>query len=173
MKKQTEKLIQETLLKLDNLTRHIKNVQDNCLLLGERLIRIGEIELGRKLIANGFIHDASKFHGIEWSNLSTNAKDEEIAKVKMKLAIQQHRAVNPHHVEYWGHIDRMPDLYLCELICDISARGQESGTNIRDWLNTVGIKSYDLDKDSKTYKKLNYYLDILLDKPLEKIDVQV
>lgn len=171
--KKLDKRIQETLLKIDNLTRHIKNVQDNCLLLGERLIKSGEIELGRKLIANGFIHDASKFHGIEWDNLSINHNDEELAKLRMRLAIHQHRSQNPHHPEYWGGINSTPDLYLAEMICDIAARGQESGTDVREWLNTVGAESYKLHKDSIQYKKLHYFLDVLLDKPLEKIEIPV
>jgi len=90
--KKTDKLRKEaelTLVKIRNITRHIRNVEDNCLILGERLILRGEIELGKQLIANGFVHDASKFTGIEFEYLSLNNPTEENNKLKMKLAIQQ------------------------------------------------------------------------------------
>ena len=59
-----------TLSKIRSITRHIRNVEDNCLILGERLILQGRIDLGKQLIANGFIHDASKITGIEFEYLS-------------------------------------------------------------------------------------------------------
>ncbi|SVC81897.1 uncharacterized protein METZ01_LOCUS334751, partial [marine metagenome] len=54
---------------LKSLIRHIDNVRASCLLLGERLIENDKDELGLQLIANGHIHDASKFYGIEWEYL--------------------------------------------------------------------------------------------------------
>ena len=50
--------------KIQDILRHIQNVQANCLLLGKRLIERGDFEIGRQLIANGMIHDNSKFQGI-------------------------------------------------------------------------------------------------------------
>ena len=85
--KKTERLRKEaelTLSKIRSITRHIKNVEDNCLILGERLILQGRIDLGKQLIANGFIHDASKFTGIEFEYLSLHNPTEENNKLKMK-----------------------------------------------------------------------------------------
>ena len=81
------KLAELTMDKINGITRHMRNVEDNCLLLGEKLIYLGEIELGHGLIANGFIHDSSKFHGIEFEFMAPGTHaDEESAKLKMKMA---------------------------------------------------------------------------------------
>ena len=76
-----------TMEKIRVLTRHIRNVEDNCLLLGTKLIERGEVDLGRQLIANGYVHDTSKFYGIEFENLSyAGNPTEENAKLKMRMA---------------------------------------------------------------------------------------
>ena len=49
------------------LVRHIKNVQDECSLLAERLLEQGKQELAVNLIANSMLHDNSKFRGVEWA----------------------------------------------------------------------------------------------------------
>jgi len=46
-----------TMEKIRRIARHIRNVEDNCLLLGEKLIERGEIELGRQLIAGAGFWD--------------------------------------------------------------------------------------------------------------------
>lgn len=152
------------------VSRHIRNVADNCLLLGEKLIELGQIELGHKLIANGFIHDASKFHGIEWEYLVTDVPvSEEGAKLKLKLAIQHHNRTNLHHPEYWGDIRLMPDLYLAEFCCDIKARSEEFGTSLRDWIDASATKKWGFSKDDEIYKKIMVYVNLLCDKPFETI----
>lgn len=42
--------INQDIGKVRAMLRHIRNVHENCLLLGERLIERGEIDLGRRLI---------------------------------------------------------------------------------------------------------------------------
>lgn len=84
--------------KIDDLLRHIHNVSSNCNLLGKRLIRDGEVEMGKILIAFGLTHDHSKFFGIEWDNLVSEKEDNE----EKKLAIKHHSATNRHHPEFWG-----------------------------------------------------------------------
>src|SRR5271157_3723721 len=112
MKTRTQKQIEDVLNKINRLTRHIRNVESNCILLGTKLIEQGNIELGHKLIANGMVHDASKFHGIEFENLSSNEpSNEESAKLKMKMAISHHQKTNPHHPEFWGKISLMPFVF--------------------------------------------------------------
>lgn len=83
-----KKDIDETEEKLYVIVRHIKNVQENCLLLGEKLIEKGLIDFGRELIARGFCHDNSKFYGIEWENMAqgnNDVSDNPNAKIKLKL----------------------------------------------------------------------------------------
>lgn len=131
----------------------------------------GDIELGKQLIANGFVHDASKFKGIEFENMAPGtAVTEETAKLKMKMAVHQHQITNPHHVEYWaGGIKDMPDVYLCEMVCDIKARSEEFGTNLREWIDNIGIKKWEISKEDKVYKQLMKYVDMLCEKPFEDL----
>ena len=49
--------------KVDRLLRHISNVQEACCLLGKRLIEKGEINFAIRLMANGQVHDHSKWFG--------------------------------------------------------------------------------------------------------------
>jgi Family of unknown function (DUF5662) len=158
-----------TLAKIRSITRHIRNVEDNCLILGEKLITQGDIELGKKLIAHGFVHDASKFHGIEFEYLSLNNPTEENNKLKMKMAIQQHNTTNLHHAEAWGQIKNMPDVYLAELVCDIKARSEEFGTSLMDYINNTGIKRWGIEKDDETYKKIIGFVDLLCEQPFKEI----
>lgn len=151
--------------KIGDITRHINNVKDNCLLLGDRLINRGKKEQGRLLIANGFIHDNSKFYGVEWDYLNDNTGDPEL----LKIAVSQHTRTNPHHPEYWGGIDAMPSLYIAEMICDWKARAGERGTSLQDWIENGAAKKFDYTVDCEIYRKIVYYADILCDKPFKPL----
>lgn len=169
MKKSLKIKAEQTMEKVRALTRHIRNVEDNCLLLGERLISEGEIELGHNLIANGFVHDASKFSGIEWDQLvigPTTKVDEN--KLKLKMAIYQHQKTNPHHVEYWSNgIEEMPDVYLAEMVCDLKARSEEFGTALLDYIDTDGIKRWKISKEHESYKKIKRFVELLCATPFQ------
>jgi hypothetical protein len=171
MNKRQKSKIQETLSNVRGIIRHIKNVQDNCILLGEKLIELGEIELGKNLIANGLQHDASKFKGIEYEFMAPFFSKKESAdvsskKMKLRLAIHHHQSTNPHHVEYWGNeIIKMPEIYLAEFCCDIKARSEEFGTSLMDYINDEGIKRWKISKDDSVYKKIIKYVNLLCEKP--------
>jgi hypothetical protein len=143
--------------RLDKIIRHIKHVQESCQLLGEKLIDRGEFEFGKNLIANGFIHDHSKFFGIEWEHL--NGIETEAGR----LALQQHQAVNMHHPEYWGGIEKVPRIYLAECVADWFCRSAEFGTSLRDWIKNVAMKKYNIPVNSKTHKEIKYFVDLLLE----------
>ena len=162
---------EETMRKIRDISKHIRNVEDNCLLLGERLIMRGEIDLGKRLIANGYVHDASKFGGVEFEFMSPGKSyTEEGAKLKLKLAVHHHRLTNPHHVEFWSNgISDMPDVYLCELVCDLKARSEEFGTALMDYIDNEGLKRWDIDKDNPVYKKILDYVGLLCSKPFENL----
>jgi len=161
---------ERTMGKIRAITRHIRNVEDNCLILGERLINNGEIELGHKLIANGHIHDASKFHGIEWEQMAPGeASNEEGAKLKLKLAVQHHNRTNPHHPEYWGTIHLMPRLYLAEMVADWKARSEEFGTSLRDWIDEQATKRFGFTKEEKIYQEIMEFVNLLCEKPFENL----
>lgn len=159
-----------TMEKIRAIARHIRNVEDNCLLLGEKLIEAGEVDLGHKLIANGYVHDASKFHGIEFEYLSIGQSNEESAKLKLKLAIHHHQTTNEHHPEFWaGGIKEMPDVYLAEFCCDIKSRSEEFGTDLRDWIDNTATQKWGFTKEDKIYKDIMRYVDILCPKPFEDL----
>ncbi len=121
--------------KLESVLEHIQNVQKNCYRLGFKLIKRGEIELGRILITNGQIHDNSKFKGIEFDHLFSGSPI-------LKDVIKHHSSTNPHHPEYWGSIHKMPDVYLAEMVCDVAARSAEFGTDLRKWITDVATEKY-------------------------------
>lgn len=161
-----------TMEKVKALTRHIRNVEDNCLILGEKLIGEGEIELGHHLIANGFIHDASKFFGIEWDYLSIAPIKEEETKLKLKLAVQQHNSTNKHHPEAWDGIKNMPSVFVAEMVCDWKARSEEFGTSLREWIDSDATKRFDFGKNDNVYKEIMKYVDLLCQKPFEQVIAQ-
>lgn len=145
--------------RLDNLMRHVTMVRDNCLFLGKKLIQEGRKEFGRILIGNGLIHDASKFSGIEWEYLHTGP---DVPKDKLELAIVQHNHTNSHHPEFWGGINNMPEISIAEMTVDWLSRSQEFGTDVREWVATVGMEKFGFEKDSWVDQMINYYLDMLV-----------
>lgn len=156
--------------KLQAIVRHIRNVQDNCLLLGERLIRNGEFDLGRRLIANSLKHDASKFEGVEWEHMSPGTPTEaEEGKLKLKMAINHHNQSNTHHPEYWGKIHQMPRIYVAEMVCDWKARSEEFGTSLKDYIQDSATKRWDFTKEDKVYKEIMEFVDMLCEKPFTNL----
>jgi hypothetical protein len=162
---------QYTMEKIRSITRHIRNVEDNCVLLGEKLINNGEIELGKQLIANGFVHDASKFFGIEFEFMAPGTPmQEESAKLKLKLAIHHHQKTNLHHPEAWAQgIKDMPEVYLAEFCCDIKSRSEEFGTNLREWIDEFATKKWNFTAEDKVYKDIMRYVDLLCPAPFEDL----
>lgn len=146
---------------LQRIMRHIRGVQDSCSVLAEEMIEQGESDFARLLIANGQMHDNSKFKGIEWQFLVTDPEDED----KMNLAMLQHVMTNAHHPEYWGGIKHVPRIHIAEMICDWHARSNEFGTDLRVWVKDIACKRYDITTSTKAYKTIKEFLDLLLDKP--------
>lgn len=144
--------------KIDTVLTHIENVQRNCYKLGKRLIKNGNVEMGRNLIANGQIHDNSKFKGIEFDHLF-------LGDPILSDVIKHHNTTNPHHPEYWGDIQSMPDVYIAEMVCDCCARSSEFGSDVRVWFRDCASKKYEFTIEDKVYKRIVYYLDLLLEQP--------
>ena len=64
----------------------------------------------------------------------------------------------------------MPDVYLAEFVCDVLARSQEFGTNLREWIDDEATKKFNFTKDDDVYKKIMGYVDILCQKPFENLN---
>jgi len=145
---------------LDNLVRHIELVRDACLLLGKRLIARDRQELGRILIAHGFTHDTSKFQGIEWEYLHAGR---DVPQDCLELAMKHHTRTNPHHPEYWGGFEKMPEVYIAEMVCDWYARAMEFGNGLRDWIANTAIERFQIDTKGERYQWLTGFVDVLLE----------
>jgi len=171
--KKNDKLLQrakETMDKIRAIARHIRNVEDNCLFLGEKLIERGEVDLGHKLIANGFVHDTSKFFGIEWDHMAPGqASVEEGAKLKLKLAVQHHNRTNSHHPESWGRIQDMPRVAVAEMVADWKARSEEFGTSLRDWIDEDATKRYHFTRNERIYTEISEFVNLLCPQPFENL----
>jgi hypothetical protein len=154
--------------RLKALTRHVNNVLESCILLGNRLIDNGERSLGLELISNGYTHDHSKFSGAEWLYLNEESKEK--TPELFFAALLQHQSTNPHHPEYWqvdsdiaSGIKQMPRLYIAEMVCDWKARSNEFGTDLRGWIKEKATKKWMFTFQSSEYKQIKDMVDLLLD----------
>jgi uncharacterized protein DUF5662 len=154
----------DILKRIDSIRRHIKNVQDAAELLAHRLIEKGEVDFAINLLANVMVHDQSKYKGIEFQSLNTFEEDKEL----FALALKQHWSTNQHHPEYWGEISGMPRIYIAEMICDLKARSEEFGTNLREYIKGEFAEKHKLTARCRPMIYINYFLDLLLDKPFKK-----
>ena len=148
---------------VDNLTRHISLVRDTCVQLGKKLIALGERELGRNLIARGFCHDNSKFHGIEWDFLHVGP---DVDKEKLALAVKHHSSTNDHHPEFWGNINAMSEPAMAEMVCDWHARSWEFGNSVREWSRANMVERFGATPE--TCSRINRYIDLLLENSFAK-----
>lgn len=133
--------------KIELIMRHIKHVEDNCYTLALKIVDKDE-DFALKLIQRGRMHDLSKFGAYEFEHLWS-------VDGKFREALIRHRAVNPHHPEYYpGGVFFMEDLDIAEMVCDCAARSAEFGTSIRDWFSQ---SIYDSARE-----RIDYYLNLLL-----------
>ncbi len=151
----------EDKVRLERLLRHIDRVRDNCLLLGERLIDAGRERLGLALIANGHVHDVSKFKGAEWVALNPDVRSRDPGA--FEAAHLQHVSTNPHHPEFWGGVDDMPPEYVAEMVCDWKARSDEMGDDIWEWVREKASVRYEYSTSGRVYKEIKHYLELLLE----------
>jgi len=157
-------------LKIEAVVRHIEKVQSNCLMLGKKLIEGGEFELGKQLIASGYKHDNSKFHGIEFGAMTGEAptiKDDK--KIKLKFAVHHHNLTNLHHPEAWGGIEHMPRVALAEMVSDWKARSEEFGTNLREWISDTAMKRFGFKENDEVDKQVMEFVNLLCEKPFSEI----
>lgn len=150
----------ETYEKIEHVLNHIQNVQRNCYKLGLKLIKAGEIELGRNLIANGQIHDNSKFKGIEFDHLFYG---DDI----LKEVVKHHASTNQHHPEYWGSIHKMPEVYVAEMVCDCASRSAEQGSDLRHWFRDKATEKYGFTMDEPIGIYIQKFLNLLLEPPFQ------
>ena len=149
--------------KLISILRHIKRVDENCSIIATKLIDINPA-FSMAIARRGRIHDASKLEPLEFEHLWSEDS-------KFEIALKHHHIGNSHHPEYYPNgIYGMSDLDLCEMVCDCVARAQEFGTDARDWFfnpNKAPAK-FKYKDDDTMYKRIESYLDLILNKPFKK-----
>jgi len=144
--------------RVSDILRHIKKVEDNCNLLARKLWE-KEPETALLLIRLGRLHDASKLEPLELQGLYPESSF-------FNEALEHHHKNNPHHPEFWSSIHSMSDEYIAEMVCDVTARGQEFGSDVREWFKSKATVKYGFDyvKDP-VGKKIEKYLSLLLTTP--------
>ena len=147
--------------KIDKIVEHKQGIITATSKLGHALIKAGEVRLGRELIANGYIHDDSKFHGIEFLHLYNGNPN----KDAFMLAMIQHQSVNMHHPEYWGAIQEMHRLYVAEMVCDWKTRSSEFATDLQGYITNVAMDRFKFTARDKVHEEIAYFKSLLCDTP--------
>jgi len=153
--------------KVRTIMKHIRRVEDNCIMLGYKLMDNGNFDLGMALIIRGREHDLSKLNSqYEFKHLVLN--DEEFTH-----ALRVHQQSNRHHPEYYiskgNSIHDMYKVDIAEMVCDCCARGQEFGTDIKKWFEEEATVKYNFKMTDNTGKLITLYLDLLLTPKFESI----
>ena len=127
-----------------------------------------------RLIANGQIHDNSKFSGIEWEYLNDGAwprptPDPDIpwemtSEELFRAALRQHVTTNPHHPEYWRGIKAMHPDYLAEMVCDWHARSSEQGTDLMEYVKDRATERFKFTTRDRVYKDIKGFVTMLLER---------
>ena len=147
---------------LRSIIRHIKRVEDNCNLLARKIKDEG-FEFTIALIQRGRVHDASKFDHFEFQYLRDGS-------AWFKEALGVHRSKNSHHPEFHRRgIQGMSNLDIAEMVCDCLARGQEFGTDTRQWFRDEATVKYRFSMDDEIGNLITKYLDLLLPLPFKTV----
>lgn len=149
--------------KLKSILRHIKRVEDNCNLVASKLMDINP-EFALAICKRGRHHDTSKLEGIEFENLWVEKETDKDLQA-FKDALKHHHLNNSHHPEYYKDgIYGMSDLDICEMVCDATARLQETGSNVREWFfdSKMAPTKYGYLNDEKMYKKIESFIVLIL-----------
>ena len=152
-----EKLsVESELDRLEKIWSHIKNVQNNCYKLSRELVKEDRVDLARKLLQRAGRHDSSKFTDLEYYGMYS---DDKLIK---EIAINHHRNVNEHHLDYHSSPLDMDDLDLAEMACDLKARSSEFGTDIKEYVRSF-CESRNISVNTKFYKSIVKFLNMILE----------
>ena len=155
-----EPVIMNDTEKLTSIIQHIKRVEANCNIISRKMMDINS-KFAIELAKRGRIHDASKFDQLEFENLWAGQKC-------FDIALLHHHCHNSHHPEHYiNGVYGMSELDLCEMVCDWKSRSEEFGTDVRIWAfsDDKAPKKYGYLGDQEIYDKLEYYINMILNKP--------
>lgn len=151
------------------ILRHIRRVEENCIVLAEKLWDT-DPEFALQLIQRGRAHDISKFNPYEFNHLDN--KDH-----LFRSALTLHHSKNSHHPEFHSSIHDMDDIDLAEMVCDCMARAQEFGTDIKNWFfatmdPTCAPTKFGYSWGDSTWNSLMKYVNLLVSEDFSKMKVE-
>lgn len=114
-----------------------------------------EPTLAMELLVRSRTHDVSKLKLVEFEHLW---KDNPF----FADALKHHHMMNDHHPEYFGSIHKMHEPAIAEMVCDCVARGNEFGTDVREWFATEATERYNFKMTDPVGVKISKYLDLVL-----------
>lgn len=145
--------------KISALLRHIKLVEDNCNMISRKMMDI-DSNFATAIVKRGRLHDASKFEELEFNSLWKGERN-------FTIALLHHHSRNSHHPEHYRNgIYGMSELDIAEMVADCTARAQEFGSDVRIWFfnDDKAPKKYGYLNDENIYLKLEFYLEMILNK---------
>jgi hypothetical protein len=91
----------------------------------------------------------------------------------LKLAVKQHQETNPHHLEFWGNIEKCPKFMLLSL-CVTQKQDRLNSEQISvDGYEQMHLKKYGFKVNGKVngkvYKKVMKYVNRITTKPFKKL----
>lgn len=149
--------------KVFSIWAHIDNVRNVARVLAERLINNGELDLARRLAQRVQGHDESKFTPLEFDGMFSEDK------ALLKLAVEHHRSINPHHPQFHNSINHISDLDACEIVCDWKARSDEQGTDFHQWVTEEAPKRFGYSKRGLFYRRIKKFSDLLTEDEMKRI----
>jgi hypothetical protein len=147
--------------------RHIENVRQNVQIVVDKLLDLGKFNTARLLIAYSLGHDQSKFADLKQFNTIVLGEG---TVEDLKEAVRIHGESETLHPEFYDSIHKMPAWCVAEMVCDWKARSSEFGKDIREWIDNEAAKRYGFTKEDNIYKLITFFLDMLLEKPFQKLN---
>lgn len=152
--------------KMESIIRHIKMVENNCNIISKKTMDTSP-NFAILIAKRGRLHDASKFDELEFDHLW---EGDEL----FDMALLHHRSNNSHHPEFYPNgIFGMSNVDIAEYVADCCARGQEFGTDVRDWLLVRAAEKYGYKDEKLIMQEIEMYINMILNKPFiqRKLDV--
>jgi hypothetical protein len=153
---QTELEILKDIENFDSILKHVQGVHRNGILMAKELIKQGRSTFARSLIVHIFKHDLSKFGRFEYNRFFSGDKKDE------GQAIEHHRQVNAHHLDYYDKNSDMPEIEIACMACDLKTRSEEMSNNVMEYLRDKFCKQHDIGTGTKLYKDLAGFLKLII-----------
>ena len=148
---------------------HIKNVYNAFLQYGVEIINM--VIISRKsnssydttydeLMKNVLEHDKSKYSVEEFEPYAAkffpykqNRLNKKIINKNFTEAWKHHYMNNKHHPEYWVEVkEKMPDVYVCEMICDWISVSMTIKGSVMEWWEKRGREQISKNLDPSDVK---------------------